>query len=374
MAGKCAIQAGAGYVKLGVERSALQKGLDDAKKDIQSFARGVASIGAGVAAAGASIVGPMLYGLNQFAESGASVSRASRETGVGFENMGALAYAALIFIVSGSFRSSPEAIIPAFNDVFLKKGYTIFAVVPGSAPRYTVPEMHEDVCRAVRHVRFHAKKYNIDPKRIGGGGASSGGLLGLLLATKPQLAQLEAADPVDRVDSAIQATANFFPPTDFLNYGKPGKEFLRVQDHALEFRAAFDFRVFDPKERVFERVTDKKKMRELYREISPIYHVTAKTPPVFLIHGRADELVPIQQSRSFIEKLKEAKVPARLEERDAGHGWFTMLEELPAMADWYDKHLGNAPQNEPENGTGTCTNRPVRLAGRLFFAARHRRP
>src|ERR1022692_3097971 len=84
--------------------------------------------------------------------------------------------AALIFIVSGGFRSSPEAIIPAFNDVFLKRGYTIFAVVPGSAPRYTVPEMHEDVCRAVRHVRFHAKKYNIDPKRIGGGGASSGGL------------------------------------------------------------------------------------------------------------------------------------------------------------------------------------------------------
>ncbi len=210
--------------------------------------------------------------------------------------------AALVFMVSGGFRSSPEAIIPAFNDVFLKRGYTIFHVVPGSAPRYTVPEMHDDVCRAVRHVRYHAKKYNIDPKRIGGGGASSGGLLGLLLATSPRPGKPNASDPVDREDSAIQATANFFPPTDFLNYGKPGKEFLKLQDHQLSFRAAFDFHAFDPKEGVFERITDKKRLREIYREISPIYHVTAKTPPVLLIHGKSDKLVPIQQSRTNIDK------------------------------------------------------------------------
>jgi dipeptidyl aminopeptidase/acylaminoacyl peptidase len=194
----------------------------------------------------------------------------------------------------------------------------------------------------VRHVRYHAKKYNIDPQRIGGGGASSGGLLGLLLATSPRPGKPNAEDHVDREDSAIQATANFFPPTDFLNYGKEGMEFLKPQDHQVAFRSAFDFRVFNPKEGLFERVTDKKKMRDFYREISPIYHVTAKTPPVLLIHGKLDELVPIQQSRSFIKKLNDEKVPAQLEERNAGHGWLTMFGDLPVMANWYDKHLGKA--------------------------------
>lgn len=249
--------------------------------------------------------------------------------------------AALISIVSGGFRSSPEAIVRAFNDAFLKKGYTVFAVVPSSTPRYTVPEMHEDVCRAVRHVRYYAKKYNIDPNRIGGGGASSGGLLGLLLATSPRPGIPNASDPVDQVDCAIQASANFFPPTDFLNYGAKDKEFIKVQDHPLSLRSAFDFRDFNPKEGVFERVTEPKKIRELYRRISPIYHVTEKTPPVFLIHGTSDDLVPIQQSRSFIEKLNNAKQGlGTLEERDAGHGWFTILDDLPPLTNWYDKHLG----------------------------------
>jgi acetyl esterase/lipase len=248
--------------------------------------------------------------------------------------------AALIGIVSGGFRSSPEAISPRFNYEFLKRGYTVFTVVPSSLPRFTVPEMHDDVCRAVRYIRYHAKKYNIDPKRIGGTGVSSGGLLALLLATSPKPGNKMAADPVDQEDSAIQATANFFPPTDFLNYGKEGKEFLKLQDHDPPFRAAFDFRRFDPKEKVFERVTDKEKLREIYREISPIYHITAKTPPTFLIHGELDNLVPIQQSKSFIKKLEEAKVPAQMEEKKgAGHGWLTILSDLPAMADWYDKHL-----------------------------------
>ena len=36
----------------------------------------------------------------------------------------------------------------------------------------------------------------------------------------------KAKDPVDRVSSRVQAVACFFPPTDFLNYGKPGENAL----------------------------------------------------------------------------------------------------------------------------------------------------
>jgi acetyl esterase/lipase len=247
--------------------------------------------------------------------------------------------AAIVFVVSGGFRSSPESIAPAFNGEFLKRGYTIFAVVPCSAPRYTVPEMHEDVCRAVRYIRHHAKEYKIEPERIGSGGASSGGLLSLLLATNPRPGNAKLNDPVERENASVHATANFFPPTDFLNYGEKGKEFLNVKDHGVPFRAAFDFRFFNPREGIFESITDKDKVRAIYRDISPIYHISAKTPPVYLVHGKTDELVPIQQSRTFIEKMKEQKVPARLEERNAGHGWLTILTEMPAMADWFDEHL-----------------------------------
>jgi acetyl esterase/lipase len=127
--------------------------------------------------------------------------------------------AALVLVVSGNFDSSPEYIFPLAVAEPLKRGYTVFAVVHSSSPRYTVPEMREDVNRAVRFVRYNAARYGVDPARIGIGGASSGGLLALLVAVKPLPANPKAVDPVDHVDSRVQAVVCFFPGTDYLTYG-----------------------------------------------------------------------------------------------------------------------------------------------------------
>jgi alpha/beta hydrolase fold len=91
--------------------------------------------------------------------------------------------AAVVLLASGGFKSSASEIRPIFNTEFLKRGYTCFVVVHGSQPRYTVPEIRDDVNRAVRYIRYNAKKYEIDPNRIGMGGISSGGLLTLLVGT-----------------------------------------------------------------------------------------------------------------------------------------------------------------------------------------------
>lgn len=248
--------------------------------------------------------------------------------------------AAVVLVESGGFKSSAAKIQPIFADPFLKRGYTCFYVVHGSQPRYTVPEIRDDVNRAVRFIRYHAKKYDIDPNRIGIGGVSSGGLLCLLVGTAPQPGKLNASDPVDRVDSNVQAVAAFSPPTDYLNYGQKGKEFLNVKDHGVAFRAVHDFREFDAKEGLYVRITDKDKLRAIYKDISPIYHVTAKTAPTVLFHGDKDDLVPFQQSETFIAKLKEADVKSKLWVREgAGHGWFKIFEDLEIVADWYDTHL-----------------------------------
>lgn len=248
--------------------------------------------------------------------------------------------AAIVLVESGGFKSSASKIQPIFADDFLKRGYTCFYIVHGSQPRYTVPEIRDDVNRAVRFIRYHAKKYEVDAGRIGIGGVSSGGCLALLVATAPQPGNALALDPVDRVDSKVQVAAAFFPPTDYLNYGMKGKTFLDVKDHGVGFRAPHDFREFDAKEGLYRPITDKEKKRAIYREISPIYHVTAKTAPTLLFHGDKDELVPFQQSESFVAKLKEAGVAHKLEVRKgAGHGWFTIISDLSIVADWYDMHL-----------------------------------
>ena len=132
----------------------------------------------------------------------------------------------VIAVVSGGWFSKPENINPAAYDDCLNRGYTVFAVVHGSQPKFTLTEIIEDMHRAVRFVRYHARDYHIDPDRVGIFGGSAGGHLSLMIGTAGAEGDPKAPDPVDRVSSRVQAVACFFPPTDFLNWGGPGKEMI----------------------------------------------------------------------------------------------------------------------------------------------------
>src|SRR5206468_10267183 len=141
----------------------------------------------------------------------------------------------------------------------IKRGYTIFAVVHGSQPKFTIPEILEDMHRAVRFIRFHAADYKINPNQIGITGGSAGGHLSLMQGTAGDLGDPQAKDEIDRVSSRVQAVSCFFPPTDFLNYGKPGENALG-RGVLWNFAGAFDFREYDPDFRTLKPITDETKI------------------------------------------------------------------------------------------------------------------
>jgi acetyl esterase/lipase len=248
--------------------------------------------------------------------------------------------AAIVMVVSGGFFSSHEAISPAFARPLLERGYTVFAVVHGSQPRYQVPEIVQDMNRAVRFIRHHASDYGIDPDRIGVTGASAGGHLSLMLATAGDKGDPAAKDPVDRESSRVQAAACFFPGTDFLNWGGPGKELIHAKDHQPPFRAAFDHKELDKESNLWVSITDDDKLRTIAKKISPIYEVTPDDPPILILHGDKDTLVPIQQSETIVEKLTQAGVACKLVVKPgAPHGWLTMAQDMTLFADWFDEHM-----------------------------------
>ena len=232
----------------------------------------------------------------------------------------------LIWCVSGGWFSSHASINKAFVEPFTKRGYTVFAVVHGSQPKFTIPEVLEDMHRAVRFIRHHAKEYGVDPARLGIYGGSAGGHLSLMQGGGGKAGNPEAPDPVDRESSRIAAVACFFPPTDFLNYGKAGEE--AIGSGVLKgFPAPFDFEKLDKGH--FVRISDPDKRRDIGRSISPITHVTKETPPTLILHGDADKLVPIQQAEVMVAKLKEAGVPAELViKQGQAHGWLGMDKDV----------------------------------------------
>jgi acetyl esterase/lipase len=251
----------------------------------------------------------------------------------------------IIWVISAAWVSDHSAIDPTHPaspvNELIKRGYTVIAVVHGSQPRYTVPEILKDLNRAVRFIRLHAAEYGIDPNRIGIEGASAGGHLSLMQGTAGDPGDPKAEDPVERVSSRVQAVACFFPPTDFLNFGKPG-QFVLDYPVLRELHAPFTFEELDKtlsKLGTYVPITNQARIREICREISPLNHVSADDPPTLIIHGDIDPIVPIQQSEVIAARFKEVGVPAKLVVKP---GWFhtpQLAQDMPTIADWFDKYL-----------------------------------
>ena len=238
----------------------------------------------------------------------------------------------IVDVISGAWHSDRGKIRDHARaqtfEILCRKGYTVFAVRPGSITKFSAPEMLANLNEGIRWVKDHSKDYGIDPERLGLMGASAGGHLACLAA-------VTAKQSPDGTSSRVRAVAVFFPPTDFLNYG--GKPFDPSADDrfsqlvrrlALSDRSGPD----NAKEEVTKRVT----------QISPALLVTPGTPPFLLIHGDADTVVPLQQSETMLAALKKAGVAAELiVKKDGGHPWLTLHEEVQVLADWFDKQLAN---------------------------------
>ncbi len=278
---------------------------------------------------------------------------------------------AIVWVVSGGWFSNHDAINVGPIAEFLKRGYTVFAVVHGSQPRFTIPEVTADMNRAVRFIRYRAKDYQIDPDRIGITGGSAGGHLSLMQGTAGDLGDKKASDPVNQTSSRVQAVGCFFPPTDFLNYGKPGEN--AVGRGVLSgFKPPFDFQEQDPKTNVYRPITDEARILEIARHISPVYQVSSDDPPTLIIHGDADQLVPIQQAELILDKLKAAGVETKLVvKKGAGHGWGNLFETgNPIIADWFDAHL-KAPKKEAGSTKPTETAIPSPGSGVISASKRN---
>ena len=250
----------------------------------------------------------------------------------------------IIVVESGNWKSSYERALRYLekSKTYTGRGYTVFTVMPGSQPRYPIPDQIADLKRAVRFIRYNAKDYGIDADHIGIMGFSSGGHLSLAVATADEKVDPTSMDPVDRVSSRVQAVAVFYPPTDFLNFGKQNAvpSINRTALILTGVYAAFDFKAWNDTIRSFVPITDESKKMQIARLISPIYSVSPDDPPVLIIHGDADRLVPLQQSESIIKKFEEAKVPNQLIiKKGGGHGWKNIEAEEKNFIDWFDKYL-----------------------------------
>ena len=250
----------------------------------------------------------------------------------------------IIWVMAGSWFSSYQQAERTIRPsaMFLDKGFTVFLVILGSQPRYAIPDEIEDAKRAVRYIRYNAKKFEINPNQIGITGGSAGGHLSLAVAMADEKIDSAAQDPVNRMSSRVQAAAVLYPPTDCLNWGGNGLSFINNKNLQLTNRiyGALDFTKWNELTATYDHVSDTSARNKIAKEMSPIYYVSPDDPPIFIIHGDADNVVPLQQSQTFIARLKEAGIENKFIIKKGGvHNPATMMPEFLEFADWFEKNL-----------------------------------
>ena len=249
---------------------------------------------------------------------------------------------AIVSVISGNWVSAHRMVSTAARRAatYTRAGYTVFLVMHSSQPRYAIPDEIADLRRAVKFIKYNGATYGIDSSKVGIMGSSSGGHLSLMLALSEEMQEGFSRDAIDAVSSKVQAVAAFFPPTDFVNWGGASMQSRKEMMIRARVAAAFDFKEFDPSTGLYESKRDDSSMMAFAKNYSPISHVSPNDPPVIIIHGDKDPIVPLQQSESLVTRLREKAVPVDFTVRPGGgHGWRDMETEEQKFLQWFDKWL-----------------------------------
>lgn len=238
---------------------------------------------------------------------------------------------AVVHLVSGGWVSDHKSINVPMAIEANKRGFTMIQVVHGAQPKYKVPEIAKMITRSIRFIRYNAKTWGFNPDKIAITGGSAGGHLSLLTAAKGDSGSATAADPIERVSSTVNTVGVFFPPTDFMNFGKAGAMALDNPMLKIGFGKAF----YDD-----EKSVKREDLIKMGENLSPIRFFTEKMPPTMIVHGDKDSLVPMQQSDLAIARLNELNVKNKLVVvPGAGHGWANMLPQFNQLLDWFSETL-----------------------------------
>lgn len=225
----------------------------------------------------------------------------------------------------------------------VEQGYTIISPSYRLASQSVFPACIHDCKGVVRFLKANAETYHIDPERIGVLGNSAGGHLAAMVAMSADSKEMEGEVGGNlEYSSAVKAAAIFYAPTDIeelirggaskLNVAPKnltGTEIDNVANQAVEIEAQIlgyteagkNLWTLNQVLEAGDTTHPEWKYIELARKCSPINYVREDCPPMIIMHGGQDPIVPIEQSEMLYKALVEAEADATyLSCSYAGHG------------------------------------------------------
>ena len=219
-----------------------------------------------------------------------------------------------LYIHGGGFRGGSKSVSGTVVQQYLNAGISFasfsYRLTQGGKNPYPIPMM--DCARALQSIRAKAREWNLDAKRVASHGGSAGAGISLWLAFHDDLANPESDDPIARQSTRLvaAATTNGQSTYDMRTFS----DWFGVPNLAPHPALTDLYAVKSDADWTSERVL------KLMSDASPITHLTADDPPVFMLYGKGDVPVDADTNPSVWvhhirlgHKLKEAMAELKLD-------------------------------------------------------------
>ncbi len=232
---------------------------------------------------------------------------------------------AVLVIHGGGWMSGDKWTMAAYGQKLARAGYVAISINYRLAPTHKFPAQVDDVRQALLWIRGRAEKYRIDLERLGLFGYSAGGHLSALTA-------LLADEPVDR-----QTAASDWPVDD-----PRWKDLPKIKTVCVGGPPC-DFRLLPPGNTSLAYFLggSRSELPEIYEAASPTAQVSPDDPPIQIVHGIDDLLVPISGSRGLQKAMIGAGVLCELKELPGRGHMLTFLDDRTnqTMLQWFGRQL-----------------------------------
>jgi len=251
-----------------------------------------------------------------------------------------------IWIHGGGFRGGDKCAVNAqmirrFGEhgvSFASMNYRLSDVGP-------YPMQMLDSARGLQTIRYRAKQYNIDPKRIACGGGSAGAGISMWLLYHDDLADPKSDDLIARQSTRITCAISIAGQT---SYDPRVIQKLFNTDKVHEALATL-YRMKDDKDLNRPEVTN------LFEDASIINHATADDPPLYMYYPQANK--PLPENSTGQQHIHHPRFGSFLKEKTDKLGLETVLKHredydsgdknnarvVRDQVDWVLKHFGIEP-------------------------------
>jgi acetyl esterase/lipase len=205
----------------------------------------------------------------------------------------------ILFLHSGAWVTGDRFGGPAIRQA--ARGYAVASIDYRLAPQATWPAQIEDCKAAVRWLRANAARFHLDPDRVGVFGTSAGGHLGAILGTSggdPALEGLSLGNA--QFSSSVKAVVDLYGPTDL----------LKMDEQKLPCYPGLSANASYMPPSLMGCAIQSCKEKTL--TANPINYISPDDPPFLIMQGKADCLVPWQQSQLLYDALTSKGVDAAL--------------------------------------------------------------